>query len=61
MLNLRQMLRMSRWARKPPSASRVKLVFAVVAIALILFGIERFIGWPDWLTLDNAPRGRLGR
>lgn len=55
-MNLRWLWRMSRWARNPPSEGRVKLVFGVIAICLVLFAIERIWGWPDWLTLENAGR-----
>lgn len=61
MRNMRQLLRMAKWARNPPSAARVKLVFGVVLLALLLFGYEWFFGWPDWLTLNGAPGGRLYR
>ncbi|HEX9858032.1 MAG TPA: hypothetical protein VGA75_06715 [Paracoccaceae bacterium] len=50
------LLRMARWAKRPPSWGRVKLVLAVVALCLLLVGIEMIWGWPDWLTLE--PRGR---
>ena len=52
-------LRMAKWARRPPSASRVKLVFAVLVICLTIAFVERYIGWPEALTLDNQPRIRL--
>ncbi len=55
-MNLRHLLRMSKFARNPPSDKRVKLVFGVILTCVILFGIERLIGWPDWLTLDKPPR-----
>jgi hypothetical protein len=58
MLNLRHFLRMARWARHPPAAWRVKLVIAVVLISLAIVGIERYIGWPDFLTTDPRPRLR---
>ena len=51
----RWLLRMAKWARRPPSASRVKLVAAVIALCLILFAIERLFGWPEWLTPARAP------
>jgi hypothetical protein len=37
----------------------ILLWIAVVGIALVLFGIERLIGWPDWLTV-NSHRGGIG-
>lgn len=60
-MNLRPFLRMAKWARNPPSEKRVKLVLLVLAISLLLFGYERLFGWPDWLTLDTASRGRFTR
>ena len=53
------LLRMAQWARNPPSAGRVKLVFAIIVLCLILFGIERLFGWPEWLTPNRVPRGRI--
>lgn len=55
-LNIRHFLRMARWARNPPSEKRVKLVFAILLVCLLLFGIERLGYWPDWATSQ-----RLGR
>jgi len=60
-VNLRPFLRMAKWARNPPSEKRVKLVLVVIALSLLLLGYERLFGWPDWLTLDNTPRGRISR
>ena len=56
MIGLRQMLRMARWARHPPSTRMVIMVAGIVVVALTIAGIERFIGWPDFLTLDVQPR-----
>lgn len=50
------LLRMVRWVRRPPSAARVKLVFAIVALALVIFAIEWLGYWPDWATADRIPR-----
>ncbi|MGR3662012.1 MAG: hypothetical protein ACU0CA_12635 [Paracoccaceae bacterium] len=58
-LNPRQMLRMTKWARKPPSIQRVKMVAAIIVACLLLFGFERLFGWPEWLTVDGTPRGRI--
>ena len=57
-MNLRWMVRAAKWARNPPSEKMVKLVFGIIAAALVLVGIEYFIGWPDWLTV-NETRGLL--
>ncbi len=55
-MNPRWLLRMSRWAAHPPSWARVKLVFGVILLCLLLAGIERFFGWPDWLTPAKTGR-----
>lgn len=47
---------MSKWARRPPSAARVKRVAVVVVLCLILVAIERFIGWPDWAVVERLRR-----
>lgn len=41
------------WARRPPSEARVKMVLGVIALCLILVGIEKFIGWPEWATVEK--------
>ena len=51
---LHWLMRDKRWAQHPPPASRVVLVLGVIAICLSLFAVERFIGWPDWLTANQA-------
>lgn len=47
------LLRAKRWVQNPPSAARVKLVLGVIALCLVIVGIERFLGWPEWMTVDN--------
>lgn len=59
MFNPRHFLRMAKWARRPPSEKRVKFFIGVLVICLVLFGIERLFGVPDWLTMPNTPRGRF--
>ncbi|QFT93045.1 hypothetical protein FIU86_09325 [Roseovarius sp. THAF9] len=51
-MNPRWLFRMSRWAQNPPSAGRVKFVFAIIGICLLIFGIEYFFGLPDWMAVD---------
>ncbi|KGB82568.1 MAG: hypothetical protein CL814_11920 [Confluentimicrobium sp.] len=58
-MNPRWFLRMARWARNPPGEKRVKLVLGVIALCLALLAVERFVGWPDWLTVNGTPDGRL--
>lgn len=52
------LIRMSRWSRNPPSMKRVLLVFGIVAVALIIFGIEMLGYWPEWATMDNKQMRR---
>ena len=54
-MNPRHFLRMAKWARHPPGEKRVKLVLGVILLCLILFAVERWIGWPDALTLSKRP------
>ena len=53
-MNWMHFLRMSRWARNPPSARKVKLVLAVIAVCLVLYGVERWIGWPEALSVERV-------
>lgn len=50
------LLRATRWARNPPSAKRVKLVAAVVALCLAIWGLEQLFGFPAWLEPERLPR-----
>lgn len=52
-MNLNWLIRMSKWARKPPSAARVKFVLAILAAAFALWGIEQLWGWPEALTVNG--------
>ncbi len=51
---LRHLLRMSRWARKPPSDQRVKLVLGLIVLCLVIAGVEYMGWWPEWAT--SQPR-----
>ncbi|RBW53441.1 hypothetical protein DS909_14510 [Phaeobacter gallaeciensis] len=53
LMNMRHLLRMSRWARNPPSEKKVIMVFAIIAFCLILFGIEYAGFWPDWAKTNS--------
>ncbi|MBC7156421.1 MAG: hypothetical protein H5U20_02775 [Rhodobacteraceae bacterium] len=57
-MNPRWMIRMARWAHRPPSERRVVLVLAVIAACLVLAGLEWLWGWPEWLTMPERPRLR---
>ncbi|WP_395540112.1 hypothetical protein [Neotabrizicola sp. sgz301269] len=56
----RLLIRAKRWAAHPPSERMVVMVLGIVALALLLAGIEWFWGWPDWLTVNSSPKLRLG-
>ena len=52
----RWLLRMSRWARNPPSAKRVMLVLGVIIACLLIYGLEQMGWWPDWATATRMRR-----
>ena len=58
MRELRHLVRMARLAKRPPSEKRVILVLSIIAICLVIAGVERWIGFPDWMSipLSNRPR-----
>ena len=55
----RALLRMAKWARNPPSARMVMLVLAIIAIGLVLVGLERVFGTPDWMELNRLRSGPI--
>ena len=55
--NLRHLMRMARWAHNPPGEKRVKLVLAVIALALAIWGLERMFGSPEWMQIDTLRPG----
>ena len=55
-MNLIWLIRMKRWVQNPPPMSRVILVISVIALCLVLFAIERTIGWPDALSPNHMRR-----
>lgn len=54
------LLRAVRWVRHPPAPGMVRLVLAVVALALLLYGVERLFGWPEALTVEPLRRVPAG-
>lgn len=50
------LMRMSQWARNPPSPRKVKLVLGVIAVVVLIVGVEALGLWPGALTLDRPPR-----
>lgn len=59
MLGLQWFLRMSRWARNPPSWKRVVFVLSIIAACLVLAGFEFVWGWPDWLRVNGKTPVRI--
>ncbi len=55
-MNPHWLFRMSRWARNPPSMGRVKLVFGVILVAALIWGIDWLGYWPDWARAERIPR-----
>ena len=54
------LMRASRWSRRPPSARRVRMLLAVIALGLAIVALEWFGLWPEWAQMD--PRsGHLPR
>ena len=60
-MNLGWFLRMSRWARNPPSGKRALMLLAIIGFCLLLYAIETFFGWPEALTPKNSFRGGVPR
>lgn len=56
MHNMMWLVRAARWVRNPPSAKMVKLVFGIIAAGLAIVAIEKLGYWPDWATMERAPR-----
>lgn len=54
MLDPRHLLRMKRLAQNPPSMTKVWIVLGAVVLCLILFAIERWIGWPEGLSTGRT-------
>lgn len=52
----RWLLRMSRWARNPPSWKMVKFMLALIALLAVIYLVERYIGWPSWMQGERIRR-----
>ncbi len=55
-MNPMHLVRMAKWVRRPPSLTRVKLVFGVIALALLIAGVEWMGWWPAWATAERMPK-----
>lgn len=59
MFPLRWLMHMSRWSRNPPSARRVKLFLALLAVIILIVTLDMTGYWPDWARMDRPPRARF--
>ncbi len=55
-LIFRLLPRLAMWVRRPPSPRRMLIIAVVVAAALAIAGIEKYVGWPEALTVEKLPR-----
>ena len=53
-MNIRPLLRLRRWADRPPSVARMKLLALVVAISAAIYALDHFGVWPDWASTENT-------
>jgi hypothetical protein len=53
--------RLAMWVRRPPSPRQMLIYAVVIAAALAIVGIEKYVGWPDALTVERVPRGLVPR
>lgn len=58
-MNYRILLRMAKLAHRPPGWKKVRLVLGIIAVCLVLAGLEYLFGWPAWLTVNSDSRGRI--
>lgn len=61
MNNLVWLIRAYRWSRNPPRARAVKMVLAVVALAIVIALLQHFGLWPEWATIERQRGIRLQR
>ena len=58
-MNPRWLFRMAVWAHRPPGTKRVLFVLGIVVACLLLFLIDRYVGLPDWMSMEPIRRNRL--
>jgi len=51
-MNITWLLRLAKWARRPPGPRTVRRWLIVIGIGLAIVGIEHVFGWPEALTLE---------
>ncbi|MDD8023990.1 MAG: hypothetical protein PHX82_12880 [Paracoccaceae bacterium] len=52
-MNPNWLLRMAKWARRPPSILQVKIAAVAVAVVLAIVALDHFGLWPDWAQMDR--------
>lgn len=55
------LVRARRWVQRPPSLRRVILVFAVIALAVAIYALDRAGLWPDWMRTEPQRLRHLWR
>lgn len=55
-MNLTWLMRMARWARRPPSLRQVQIAGVVLLIAVSIWGLDKAGLWPDWARMERAPK-----
>ena len=49
----RMLVRAKRMAARPPTMRQVLVYGGIIVACLALAGVERLVGWPDWLTVNS--------
>jgi hypothetical protein len=57
----RLLLYMSRWSRRPPSRRQAIAIVITLGLIAAIVAVERFVGWPDALTVERLPRSVIPR
>jgi hypothetical protein len=55
-LIFRLLPRLAMWIRRPPSPLKMLIIAITIAAALAIAGIEKYVGWPEALTVERLPR-----
>jgi hypothetical protein len=56
----RILVQAAQWLRHPPSRTHLRILVAVIVLALALVAVETWFGWPDWARVQHGapPRAR---
>lgn len=52
-MNIRHLLRVSKWARHPPSSQRIMILAVVLVLSLTVYGLDYFGVWPEWARTER--------